>query len=209
MRVYLLTSLAFLLFWSCTTRASKVVAIQPYENISLSLIDTLKLTIEKTYRVKTVVFKPKTLPKESFINIKSPRYRADILIEILKREKPDSVDYILGVTTQDISFTKRQKNGAVKEPASKYSDWGIFGLGFRPGPSSIVSTYRLRADNQTLSTARVKKVTIHEVGHNLGLKHCEVESCVMADAAESIKTIDRVNPTLCPRCNKRSVEKPE
>lgn len=40
---------------------------------------------------------------------------------------------------------------------------------------------------------RIKKICIHELGHNLGLKHCEFhEKCVMRDAAETIKTIDYV-----------------
>lgn len=45
---------------------------------------------------------------------------------------PDSLDYIIGLTDKDISTTKKA-NGKMLEPASKYKDLGIMGLGFCPG----------------------------------------------------------------------------
>ena len=79
----------------------------------------------------------------------------------------------------------------------------MFGLGYRPGPSCIVSTYRLKNTDQRKFIERLKKVAIHELGHNLGLDHCESELCVMRDAVETIKTIDRVDSRLCEQCRKR------
>lgn len=47
---------------------------------------------------------------------------------------------------------------------------------------------------------RLKKVTMHELGHNLGLPHCPNKHCFMQDAAETIKTIDGVELNLCEEC---------
>ena len=58
----------------------------------------------------------------------------------------------------------------MKKPKSKYEDWGIFGLGYRPGNAAMVSTFRLRKPGLTIE--RLQKVVTHEIGHNLGLKHC-------------------------------------
>jgi len=179
-----------------------IIGIQPYGNVKQSLIDTIQQTIRQVYAFESViVLKHKQLPKSAFINIKSPRYRADSIIKILKREKPDTIDYIIGITTKDISTTKRNKHGEVLKPKNKYVDWGIFGLGYRPGPTCLLSTFRIKSENRNKCIDRMKKVCMHEIGHNLGLKHCKTSSkCVMRDAAETIKTIDEVDLKLCLTC---------
>lgn len=119
----------------------------------------------------------------------------------MREEKPDSVDFIIGLTSKDISITKRDKRGNIKKPETKYADWGIFGLGFRPGPSCVVSIHRIQNPDKALFIERFKKICIHEIGHNMGLKHCDSdENCVMRDAAETIKTVDRVKLSLCTDC---------
>jgi len=179
-----------------------VIGIQPYGNVKQSLIDTVQQTIQQVYEFESVItLKHKPLPKSAFVTIKSPRYRADSIIKILKLEKPDTIDYIIGITTKDISTTKRDKHGEVLKPKSKYVDWGIFGLGYRPGPTCLLSTFRIKSENRNKFIDRMKKVCMHEIGHNLGLKHCKTgPKCVMRDAAESIRTIDDVDLKLCLTC---------
>ena len=59
----------------------------------------------------------------------------------------------------------------------------------------------LQASSERQLIERLQKVVIHEVGHNLGLPHCKVDSrCVMRDAAEKIQTIDEVDAALCEAC---------
>ena len=88
----------------------------------------------------------------------------------------------------------------IKKPSYKYADWGIFGLGFMPGKSCIVSTFRLKEKN---FRSRFIKICCHELGHNFGLPHCSDKSCIMQDAAETIKTIDNVKLNLCNSCKKK------
>jgi archaemetzincin len=201
---YLLLLYSVFLLLSCheVSLKKKTIAIQPYGKVKQSIIDTLQHTIETVYNFETVlILENKKLPESAFIRVKSPRYRADSIISILKRKKPDSIDYLIGITSKDISTTKRDNNGKVLKPEFKYLDWGVFGLGYRPGPSCIVSTHRIKSSNKTKFIDRMKKVCMHEIGHNLGLPHCEVgEKCVMRDAAETIKTIDNVNLELCQNC---------
>lgn len=181
-------------------RQTIVIGIRPYENFDRALIDTLQISIKQIYGFKTVVLPHVSMPVNAFVDSKSPRYRADTLIRVLKREKPDTIDFIIGLTDLDISTTKRDNEGNIKKPEYKYKDWGVFGLGFVSGPSCIVSTYRLKSDKSKF-VDRFKKVCIHELGHNLGLKHCTYqENCVMSDANETIKTIDNEDLMLCKRC---------
>lgn len=184
----------------CTPTTSSKIALQPFDNFDQALVDTLVKTVEHTYKAHVVVLPTRALPPEAFVNTKTPRYRADILIKFLKGEKSDTIDFIVGLTDRDISTTKKNADGTIKNPESKYADWGIFGLGYLPGASCVVSTYRLRDAKNLKIVDRLKKVTLHELGHNMGLTHCESEHCFMRDAVETIKTIDQVDVQLCTNC---------
>lgn len=197
----------FLLFFFCCSCSKpiseKKIAIQPFGKVDQSILLTIQKTIKLVYEKDAVINASKKLPKSAFINIKSPRYRADSLIKYLKINRPDSIDIVLGFTTKDISTTKRGKLGDIKKPINRYQDWGVFGLGYRPGPSCIVSSHRLGNTAAKNKIERIKKVCIHEIGHNLGLKHCPDKKCVMTDACESIKTVDNVKLALCKKCKSK------
>jgi len=198
--------LILLLLTSCLNKPGTsdepiVVGIQPFGTFDLNLVDTVCQSLKKSYDFNFVILKSKPLPVNAFVNIKSPRYRADSLLIYLKENMADSLSYIIGLTSKDISTTKTDNNGTIKEPRSKYLDWGVCGLGYRPGPSCIVSTYRLKS-NSELFLSRLKKVCTHEIGHNLDLRHCPTIRCVMADAAESVTTIDRIDNKLCDQCQR-------
>jgi archaemetzincin len=106
------------------------------------------------------------------------------------------------LTNKDISITKHI-NGKIKSPQWKYNDWGIMGLAYCPRNSAVVSSFRIKSNNYNLYFTRLKKVTIHELGHNLGLPHCPNKKCVMTDAVENIATIDHANLALCKECNSK------
>lgn len=199
---YLGFILIILLFACKNTSKETIIAIQPIGKYNKELIKPLSQKIETFYGYKTIKLTPIEIPQSFFVNIKSPRYRADSIIHYLRANKPDSISYILGITAHDISTTKRDENGNIKTPTSKYTDWGIFGLGFRPGSSCVISSYRM-GNNYELKIERAQKVALHELGHNLGLSHCPNTSCFMQDAAETIKTIDRVGFNLCEECKSK------
>lgn len=95
------------------------------------------------------------------------RYRADSILRMLGAGgHSDTV--IVGLLSEDISTTK----GA-------HADWGIMGLGYRPGPACVVSSFRLRKSRKA---DQFYKVVIHELGHTQGLPHCPDKTCFMRDA---------------------------
>lgn len=177
------------------------VGLQPLGNPDQSIVDSVRSSLSNAYGFEVYILPVQDLPEHAFINVKSPRYRADKLISYLRKHKADSLDFVMGITDVDISTTKRGADGTVKDPASKYEDFGIFGLGYKPGASSIISSFRLKSAGRQKLLQRIRKISVHELGHNLALPHCvHDDHCVMRDAAESIKTVDGVGTTLCQHC---------
>jgi archaemetzincin len=180
-----------------------LIGLQPLDGFDKNLMDTISNSLINIYGYRVVILENQRLPLHAFVRIKSPRYRADSLLRHLLKIKPDSIDYIMGLTNKDISTTKREHNGHIKQPETKYLDWGIFGLGFKPGRSCVISSYRIHDRDYAEFIERLTKICVHEFGHNLSLDHCQSEKCVMQDAAETIKTIDSVNIDLCTKCKRK------
>ena len=180
-----------------------IVQIKQYKGFPNQELDTVVKTIKSFYGIKVNVLKEQEFYSSAFINVKSPRYRADSIIKFQKREINDTINFVLGLTHKDISTTKTNNSGNTKEPKYKYQDWGIMGLAYCPGNSCIISTFRIKTNNKKQYFSRLKKVSVHEFGHNLGLKHCQDKKCVMTDAVENVSTIDNANLKLCENCLKK------
>ncbi len=193
-------------FFNCEKKQllnTKNVAIQPYENFSKNEAQAMADALDSFYKVKCKVLSQKKHDEKSFINIKSPRYRADSIIRFQGKEIPNGYDFILGLTHKDISITKVDENGNIVKPQWKYNDFGVMGLAYRPGKSAVISDFRLKHKNSKIHFTRLKKVVIHEFGHNLGLPHCPNKKCVMTSANEKISTIDQEKMDLCKKCKQR------
>lgn len=178
------------------------IALQPFGEIPTEWLDCLATTLGQEHGASIFILAPAELPALAFTDVKSPRYRADSLLRALIRMKPDSAELILGITRRDISTTKHGADGEVLEPASRYSDWGVFGLAYQPGQAAIISSFRL-GEAHGLFLQRLRKVCVHEVGHNRGLPHCANENCVMRDAVERLSSIDAEAQALCAQCRQR------
>jgi archaemetzincin len=201
MRSFLIFFL-FSVIFCCSKKVeqSKTIAVLPYEGFSISKAETVAKTIANFYKIKTIVLPQIDLPKSAFVAIKYPRYRDDSIIRIQNRSIPDTIDFIVGLTNKDVSVTKKDADGKVVKPEWKYNDFGVMGLGYCPGNSCVISIFRLKNKDKNLELSRLKKVVIHEFGHNLGLPHCSDKHCVMTSAAEKISTIDNEKMELCVKC---------
>lgn len=100
---------------------------------------------------------------------------------------------VLVLTKYDIC-TDRTLNGKT------YKNWGIFGLAGINKQSTVVSTFRMTKNHDV----RLEKVTIHELGHTLGLRHCDYdERCVMNDAKGKGSNLDGTKLMLCDKCKEK------
>jgi archaemetzincin len=66
------------------------------------------------------------------------------------------------------------------------------GFGYKPGNASVASIYRVKNEEQFF------KVCIHELGHNMGLSHCEVKTCFMRNAEGGNPTDEETG--FCENC---------
>jgi len=87
----------------------------------------------------------------------------------------------------------------------------VFGLAYLDGRSCVVSTYRLQTSSdggfsersaEEVFSDRVRKEVVHEVGHTLGLEHCENNRCAM-NFSPTVREVDRKEQHLCGTCQRR------
>lgn len=191
------------LLWSCANKQRPNIRLVVLDHFDPAALDSIQYTLHNHFGIPVEIEERQSLPTSAFVHIKTPRYRADSLLKFLSTLSSNSNHYFLGLTDVDISTTKKDRYGNVKSPKTKYGDWGIFGLAYCPGRQAVVSSHRLDAINAALTLHRLRKVCVHEVGHNFGLKHCPNPNCVMQDAAESIATIDGVALKFCSSCRSK------
>ena len=115
--------------------------------------------------------------------------------EILRQLLPLSVgtkQHILGIMDEDLYI-----------PILTF----VFGEAQLNGRCALMSGHRLHQEfyglpeDEALYLNRCEKEAVHELGHTLGLKHCDNFECVMR-YANSIADIDIKRNVFCPGCSR-------
>lgn len=169
-------------------RGLGIIEIVPLGSVRQSDLNAVESGLRSFYGQQVVIKNRKELSSDLRRTPQS-RYSAEL---ILAKYKSNTQTVL--VTSSDITFFKKDKN----------QDWGIFGLGHRPGRTCIVSASNQRLGknvSEETKISRLRKVAIHEVGHNLGLFHCPSSgSCVMRAANGKGSQVDLCSEEFCANC---------
>jgi archaemetzincin len=146
-------------------------------------VKQVKRTIEQFYGIQTTLVKA-TIPESASTHDRG-RYNANKILAYLQQQYPNK--QVIALTSKDICTNMNGK------PC-----WGVLGLSNLGKPYSVSSVSRIKSDKENL----LSKVAIHEVGHGLGLPHCESGNpCLMKDADSKIATIKRQPMKFCNSCS--------
>ena len=162
-------------------KPAMTILIQPFKDIKPETVEKVAEGIKKVYpHVK--VLNAIDFPENTYYKERN-RYRADSIIKFLSNDTKQGF-VTIGLTSKDISATK----GNIK-------DFGIMGLGYRPGNACVASKFRLSKEN---TDEQFYKIAIHELGHTQGLPHCPVKMCFMRNAEGKNPTNEETD--FCPKC---------
>lgn len=174
-----------------TTGVEPLLVVVPLGAPSAELVRLTAQSLAARFELRVEVAAPRPMPKAAWYAPRK-RWRAEKLLEDLDRAEYPGAWRVAAITEQPISTTKGDVH-----------DWGIAGLGSLGGKTSVFSSYYFRPVKKDPEKYRryLENLVLHEVGHTLGLPHCPLERCIMADAQGNALRAARASINeLCPRC---------
>ena len=169
------------------------IALIPVGEVDQAILAMLEEDLPGIFTADVEVYPPLPLSPRHFMKERD-QYLADGLLDEFSSIIPVAGTLLLGITEADLF-----------SPGMNF----VFGIANRG--RSLISSYRLRPElfgqepNPKVFRGRVLTEAVHELGHALGLPHCEYPGCVMY-FSNWIGDTDRKGPGFCFRCA-RSLER--
>ena len=167
----------------------KTIQLLPLGEVSSALLAAVKEGLGRELRVHCEILPPAPEPSYAFNPGRQQYCSTEILAALDARPLPPATK-LLGITSHDLFI-----------PILTF----VFGEAQISGPCAVVSTFRLRQEFYGLPSdlellhGRTIKESVHELGHTLGIAHCEDYNCVMAPS-HAVEWIDLKQPGLCDCC---------
>jgi archaemetzincin len=167
------------------------VDIVPIGEVPADVKRHASAALRSVYDAEVTVADEQPIPEGAF-DASRGQYRAEQFIEVTDRAGRGEKN--IAVTTEDIYYRRRNY---------------VFGLAYLNGAGSVISTHRLRTSSDggvsnkpaaEVFEDRVRKEAVHEIGHTLGLDHCDNNRCVMS-FSPTVREVDVKEEHLCGSCS--------
>jgi archaemetzincin len=166
------------------------IALVPVGEVDPAVLTLLKEGLPGIFEAEVELSSPMPLPRKHLVKARG-QYIADGLVGEFSAIVPAAGTVLLGITEADLF-----------SPGLNF----VFGIANRG--RALVSVFRLRPEfhgrepNTMVFRRRVLVEAVHELGHALGLTHCEYPGCVMY-FSNWIGDTDRKGPGFCFRCARK------
>jgi archaemetzincin len=172
------------------------IGIVPVNAIDASLVTRLALCLEERFLLACSVERTLRVPVTTLNSVRKQLFLTTLVARTAALDLPYE-GFRLAVTEYDLY---------------KISHQFIFGEGSEEQKVAVVSLSRLRTEfyreepDDNVLFQRLLKESVHNLGHAMGLRHCQQARCAMV-VSNSIFDTDNKHPHLCEACERR-VRKP-
>ncbi|MFP4632047.1 MAG: archaemetzincin family Zn-dependent metalloprotease [Halobacteriota archaeon] len=168
------------------------IDVVPVGDVDGEAVSTSVDALERHFGAEVVTMPSVPVPGDAYVD-RTQQYDAEKLIDVATSAGRGAKN--VAVTAVDVFY--RQRNY-------------VFGLAYLEGRGCVVSTHRLRmtadggeiGDDRRTFLDRVRKEVVHEVGHTLGLRHCDNSNCVMS-FSPTVREVDGKFERPCSSCRPR------
>jgi len=163
------------------------IKIVPLGEVPKDILEKVREELKVPFHMVGEITQIEKLPKSAYNQFRN-QYHSSMILDFLEKHYEGRV---FSITKED-TYTEGLNF--------------VFGQAKIKGRVAVVSVCRLdpkffhKPEDKELFERRVVKEAIHEVGHILGLTHCNNKGCVMT-FSNTIGDVDKKTQNLCDMCN--------